>query len=617
MKPPSLRVRVLTATVLPAILVALSLAAILLNRQAHSLDEAMQARARADARQLAGAAEFGIFAGSREALQALVQATHAGDPEIRAVAILDARGEPLAVSGPAPRIPTVSWDEQVFQRGDATVVVVPISRSRLAVDDIYSGSDPRAGSGPIDGFVVLELSRHHLDAERNRQLAIGVAITFAGSLLAAWLALGIARGVIRPLLHIGDVVHRIARGDLAARVKADPAAVMPGLEQGINSMAQRIGSAQEHLIQQIAAASHDLRQPLHALGLFVSRLAQLRHGPEVRPLVGHIDASVQALQDLLDTLLDMSKLDAGLVAAKPADFPLSVLFERLALEYGGPAEEKKVALRVRPTRLWLRTDPNLLARILMNFVSNALRYTHRGGVLVAARRRGNKAVIEVWDTGIGIAPEHLQDVFSEYVQIGNPERHHAKGLGLGLAICERLSRLLKLPLGVRSVPGRGSVFRIEVPLGLAGEIAPPPMPEALSSSRIDGTVVVIEDEADGSAGMVGLVAGWGFLVIGAGSSAAAIALCEQDGHTPDMLIADFRLASGEDGISAGLALRRRYGPIPVLLISADNDERLVAGAARRKFALFTKPVRPGRLRAVVQQMMAQARAPAEGEAAPP
>ena len=642
MKPPSLRVRVLTATVLPAILVALSLAAILLNRQAHSLDEAMQARARADARQLAGAAEFGIFAGSREALQALVQATHAGDPEIRAVAILDARGEPLAVSGPAPRIPTVSWDEQVFQRGDATVVVVPISRSRLAVDDIYSGSDPRAGSGPIDGFVVLELSRHHLDAERNRQLAIGVAITFAGSLLAAWLALGIARGVIRPLLHIGDVVHRIARGDLAARVKADPAAVMPGLEQGINSMAQRIGSAQEHLIQQIAAAtaelrernaeaeraiaaktrfvaaaSHDLRQPLHALGLFVSRLAQLRHGPEVRPLVGHIDASVQALQDLLDTLLDMSKLDAGLVAAKPADFPLATLFERLALEYGGPAEEKQVALRVRPTQLWLRTDPNLLARILMNFVANALRYTKEGGILLAARRRGNKAVIEVWDIGIGIAPEHLQDVFSEYVQIGNPERHHAKGLGLGLAICERLARLLRLPLGVRSVPGRGSVFRIEVPLGLAGEIAPPPMPEALSSSRIDGTVVVIEDEADGSAGMVGLVAGWGCLVIGAGSSAAAIALCEQDGHTPDMLIADFRLASGEDGISAGLALRRRYGPIPVLLISADNDERLVAGAARRKFALFTKPVRPGRLRAVVQQMMAQARAPAEGEAAPP
>lgn len=636
MKRAGLRMRVLTATVLPAILVALALAAILLDRQYRSLDDAMQARARADARQLASAAEFGIFAGSREALEALVRATQAGDADIRGVTIFDDHGLPLAKSGTSTlaEVPGISWDEQVFQRGAVTVVVVPISRSRLPVDDIYSGSTlPPSASGPIDGYVVLEISRRSLDLERNRQLVIGMVIALAGSLLAAWLALGIASGVIRPILHIGDVVGRIGRGDLTARVVPDPAGVMPGLEEGINSMARRIGLAQEDLRQQIdaataelrqrkeeaeradaaktrfvAAASHDLRQPLHALGLFVSRLAQLRHGPEVRPLVGHIDASVQALQDLLDTLLDISRLDAGLVASKPTDFALADLFERIVLEYAGPAEEKGLALRVRPCQVWLRTDPALLMRILMNFVANALRYTARGGVLVACRRRGDQATLQVWDTGVGIPAEHIREVFSEYVQLGNPERHHAKGLGLGLAICDRLAQLLGLAIGVRSIPGHGSVFWIDVPLGQPQIATAPAIPEVVASGQIEGTVAVIENNTADAASMIGLIAGWGCQVVGAASAAEATALCSEAGATPDLVIAAYRLRDGDDGISAGLAMRRQYGPIPVVLIGTDNDERLVAGAAHRRFALLTKPVRPGKLRAIVQQLLAERRA---------
>lgn len=635
MKRPGLRIRVLAATVLPAILVALALAAILLDRQYRSLDEAMQARARADARQLANAAEFGIFSGSREALQALVRATQASDPDIIGVAIFNDRGLPLATGGTSTlaQAPGGVWEDQVFQRGDVTVVAVPIRRSRLPVDDFYSGSAPSSAASPIDGYVVLELSRRNLDRERNRQLLIGIVIALAGSLLAASLALRIASGVIRPILHIGDVVERIGRGDLTARVVPDPANVMPGLAEGINSMAQRIGLAQEYLIQQIdaatielrqrkeeaeranaaktrfvAAASHDLRQPLHALGLFVSRLAQLRHGPEVQPLVGHIDASVQALQDLLDTLLDISRLDAGLIASKPTDFQLATLFERLALEYAALAEEKKLKLHIRPTRAWLRTDPGLLTRILMNLVANALRYTTQGGVLVACRVRGDKARIQVWDTGVGIPSEHLDDIFSEYVQLGNPERNRAKGLGLGLAICDRIARLLGLPIAVRSVPGRGSVFWIDVPLGYPRMTATPVLPEVVASGQIVGTVAVIEDDAMDAASMIGLIAGWGCQVIGAASAAEAIALCGEMDVTPDLVISDFRLQSGEDGISAGLSMRRRYGQIPIVLISTDVDERLIAGAARRRFTLLTKPVRPGKLRAIVQQTMAEKRA---------
>ena len=630
---PGLRLRLLAAAVLPAVLVALALGAILLDRQYRGLDEALQARARADARQLASAAEFGVFSGSREALQALARAAQTGDAEILAVTILDAGGGPLASSGTttsARAAQAVGRDEQVFRDGDMTVVTTPIKRSRLSVDDIYSGTDPQTTLGQIDGYVVIEMSRQNLDLERNRQLLIGIGVTLAGLLLGTALALRIALGVTRPILHIGEVVERIGQGDLAARVETDAAGVMPGLEAGINAMAQRIGFAQEYLIQQIdaataelrerkeeaeranaaktrflAAASHDLRQPLHALGLFVSRLVQLPHGPEEQPLVNHIEASVQALQDLLDTLLDISRLDAGLVTFKPADFPVAELFARLDLEYAGPAEEKDLVLRVRPSDLWLHTDSRLLARILMNFVSNALRYTTRGGVLLACRRRGGKAVIQVWDTGVGISPEHIHEVFGEYVQVDNPERNRAKGLGLGLAICDRLARLLELPLGVRSVPGRGSVFWIEVPLGLAHEQDGRETTDVAAGIHLSGVVVVIEDDALAAAGMIELLRSWGCRAIGAASAREAQQHCDAAGAIPDMAICDYRLLDGEDGISAGLALRRRYGPIPVLLVSASADDRLIAGAARRQFTLLTKPVRPGKLRAVVQQMLAQ------------
>lgn len=639
MRAPDIRLRLLVAAILPAVLAAVALAIILLDRQYRSLDEALQARARAYARQLGSAAEFGVFAGNRDALQALARATQAGDTDIVAVSILDLRSQPLAVSGKTgfATAPAFTGEERTFQSSGLSIVVAPIHGPRLPVDDIYSG-DTYGPSVAADGYVIIEMSRRNLDAERDRQLLIGILIAAGGALLGAWLALGIAGGVIRTILHIRDVVDRIGKGDLSARVVPDPARVMPTLEAGINGMALRIGSAQEFLVQQIeqataelrerkeeaeranaaktrfvAAASHDLRQPLHALGLFVSRLAQLRHGPEVQPLVQHIDASVQALQDLLDTLLDISRLDARLVTASPVDFPVADLFSRLALEYGGPVEEKGLKLDIRRSNLWLHTDPGLLMRVLINFVANALRYTQRGGILVACRRRGNRATIQVWDTGIGIPAEHLDAVFAEYVQLGNPERDKAKGLGLGLAICDRLARLLGLKIGVRSNPGRGSVFWVDVPLGQPA-VAPRPEPlELLPNVLMDGTVVVLEDESNSPASMFGLVASWGCLTIRASSSDDAIALCEEECAMPDMVIADYRLPGGEDGVAAVQNLRKRFGPAPALVIAADLDERLSAAAAIPELRLLVKPVRPGKLRAIVQQTLAQRRATAEGD----
>lgn len=626
-----LRARLVVAAVLPAVLVALMLATVLVDRQYSGLDEALRARARAEARQVAGAAEFDVFAGSRDGLRALVKAAQTGDADILAVTIFDVRGASLATSGTSAlgSVNVASWDEQVTTSAGVTTVVTPIRRSRLPVDDIYSGNESlpdKADKADVDGFVVLEMSRARLDAGRNRQLLIDAAVTLVGLLLATALALRIAGGVTRPILRIGDVVERIGQGDLSVRVEADTEEVMTSLENGINHMAERIGQAQESLVQQIsaataemrerkeeaeranaaktrflAAASHDLRQPMHALGLFASRLAQVPNTPEARPLVANVNASVLALQDLLEALLDISRLDAGLVTARATHFPLADLLARLRLEFEGTAQARQLSLHVRDSDVWLATDPQLLGRILMNLVSNALRYTRRGGVLVGCRRRRGKVLIEVWDSGIGIEAVHLHEIFKEYVQVANPERNRDKGLGLGLAICDRLAELLQLPMGVRSVLGRGSVFWIEVP---PGQQRVPTVDDTASPASMEGTVAVISDTTSGVAGLLELVAGWGCRTVQAASVDSLLRQCEEAQIVPDVAICDLPSNRGEEGIAAGLALRRRFGALPVLLLSADISDTLVIGAARRDFALLGKPVRPGKLRALLQHLLA-------------
>lgn len=626
-----LRARLIVAAVLPAVLVALSLATVLVDRQYSGLDEALRARARAEARQVAGAAEFDVFAGSRDGLRALVKAAQTGDADILAVTIFDVRGAALATSGTSAlrAVNVASWEEQVTTNAGVTTVFTPIRRSRLPVDDIYSGNESPGDKVDVDGFVVLEMSRARLDAGRNRQLLIDAAVTLVGLLLATALALRIAGGVTRPILRIGDVVERIGQGNLSARVEADTEEVMTSLEDGINQMAERIGQAQEYLVQQIsaataemrerkeeaeranaaktrflAAASHDLRQPMHALGLFVSRLEQVPNTPEARPLVANVNASVLALQDLLEALLDISRLDAGLVTACATHFPLADLLARLRLEFEGTAQARQLRLHVRDSDAWLTTDPQLLGRILMNLVSNALRYTRRGGVLVGCRRRRGKVLIEVWDSGIGIEAVHLHEIFKEYVQVANPERNRDKGLGLGLAICDRLAELLQLPMGVRSVLGRGSVFWIEVPLG---EPQAPAVDDTPSPASMAGTIAVISNATSAVAGLLELVAGWGCRTVQADSVDSLLLQCEEVQIVPDVAICDLPSDRGEEGIAAGLALRRRFGALPVLLLSADISDKLVIGAARRDFALLGKPVRPGKLRALLQHLLAQQR----------
>jgi signal transduction histidine kinase len=214
----------------------------------------------------------------------------------------------------------------------------------------------------------------------------------------------------------------------------------------------------------LAAASHDLRQPLQALGLFVATLVQRSLPDDIKDIVGKIEGSLEALEQLLDGLLDISRLDAGAIEAHSVAFPLQSLFDRMALEFEPLAARKGLSLRLVRTRATVRSDPALLERILRNLLSNAIRYTRSGGVVVGCRRHAKDLWIEVWDSGPGIAASDQKEIFREFHQLGGNSGEDQQGLGLGLAIVERLTHLLGLQIELRSVVGKGSMFAIILPV---------------------------------------------------------------------------------------------------------------------------------------------------------
>jgi signal transduction histidine kinase len=354
--------------------------------------------------------------------------------------------------------------------------------------------------------------------------------------------------------------------------------------------------------QFFAAASHDLRQPLHALGLFAAALSEKVKDPEVVQVVNSINASVDALEGLFNELLDISKIDAGAIKANPQDFALGPLLERLRMDFEPEAFERGLGLKVRPSRLHVRSDPVLVERILRNLITNALRYTPRGRVLVAARSRGTGVALEVWDTGTGIAAAQRERIFEEFYQVGNPERNSRKGLGLGLSIVRRLANLLGAPVGLSSEPGRGSRFSLTLPRGM------PPAPEAaLSSARrreagnLGGArIAVVEDESVVLEGMRVLLEGWGAHVIAAGSGDELLERLAAEPAPPALVIADYRLREGRSGVEAIRALRSRYGAaLPAIIVTGSTtpfnlDEAKALGAH-----LLLKPVMPAKLRTLI------------------
>ncbi|MGA0613097.1 hybrid sensor histidine kinase/response regulator [Caldimonas sp. KR1-144] len=403
--------------------------------------------------------------------------------------------------------------------------------------------------------------------------------------------------------------RRTFHGTLALKLRTEQLAAQLAAEKATADAARREAeTANRAKTQFFAAASHDLRQPLHAMGLFAEALrARSRGDEEVTHLVNSIYSSVDALEGLFGELLDITKIDTGGVEPQPQAFALRDLFARLRLQYEPTAFEKGLSLRLRGEDRVVYADPVLTDRILRNLLANAIRYTREGGVLLAARRRGTRVVVQVWDTGVGIAAAEQSRVFDEFYQVGGAQAPVAandrKGLGLGLAIVKRLSTLIDAPLTLRSQPGRGTVFT----LSLAAGTLPRPMAAPAAGARpaigltLDRRrIVVVEDEPAVREGLVVLLKGWGASIEAFDSASAAAAWARGQDTAPDLLILDYRLGDGT-GIDALQALRGAFAPthVPAILVTGSTMTGHEREAQQHDVHLLIKPVVPHKLRAMI------------------
>lgn len=437
-------------------------------------------------------------------------------------------------------------------------------------------------------------------------LVLWVAAVLALPMLAMFTVSGVeTRGVGLFLSASGLVIVWLARRvhGLVARagaVKRENDQLFAQLRNQVSL----VEAAHSEKTRFLAAASHDLRQPMHALGLFAAALEKELRGTGHHPKIISMARAVDALEDSFGAMLDVSKLDAGIVQPNIQTFPIRDVFRRLHMHCAGQAELKGLSLRLKPGGKLVTSDPQLVERVLGNLVHNAIRYTQEGGVVVVVRSRGGRTSIEVWDTGVGIAAEELPNIFNEFYQVGNQGRDRAKGLGMGLAIVKRLVLLLGHELEVHSRPGKGTVFRLLMPATELAEmqsmvLGADTIPSAPDDDR---TVLVIDDEEAVRAGMKELLESWGCVVLLAGTVAEARAVVRSHGGVIDIVVSDLRLADREDGLQAIAEVRAAYGaPLPAILITGDTSPDEVRRAHEGGHPVLFKPVRSRDLYAALRR----------------
>jgi signal transduction histidine kinase/CheY-like chemotaxis protein len=452
-------------------------------------------------------------------------------------------------------------------------------------------------------------------------LRSGVVILVA-LVLAIFAGLLLARRMVVPIRALRDGAVRIGSGDLGQRLSIKTGDELEALGEQFNAMAARLqesyagleGKVEERTRQLeaanqaksrfVAAASHDLRQPLHALGLFVAQLHGKLRAAERSQIVSRIEDALSAMNELFSALLDISKLDAGATPVNITVFPVAQLLAHAETTFAGAAREKKLSFRAMPSDAWVRSDFILLQQIVFNLVQNALRYTRSGGVVVGCRKRGDQLRIEVWDSGIGIAADQHDKIFGEFYRLGEPDRDRRAGLGLGLAIVDRLCRLLDHPIEVKSTVGKGSVFAVTVPVAPANKraIEASIVPRVQPILSHDKLVLVIDDDPLVLEGMSGIFRKWGCRVVTADSDSKALKAAAEQDDVPDLIISDYHLANGRTGIETVEWLRGELSaPIPAFLISGDTDPATLHEAKVKGFHLLHKPVDPMALRAMFHQ----------------
>ncbi len=359
----------------------------------------------------------------------------------------------------------------------------------------------------------------------------------------------------------------------------------------------------------LAAASHDLRQPLNSAVLFLESMDDAGVAPPELALLQRSRVALSSLNNLLGTLLDVARLDSGGMRPQAADFPVAALLERIGPEFVGVARAAGIELRFMPCSAWVRTDVHLLETVLRNFVSNAIRYTPAGRVLVGCRRRREGLMIGVYDSGVGIEREHLRQIFEPYYQVPHQQRRRDGGIGLGLSIVSRIAELLSLELVVRSTPGRGSMFGVVVPSG-TDRAQHAPADWRRLQSRADRsrplTIAVIDDSAEQLAGVKAILEKWGHKVIAARAAVEAVVQLIAADLEPDLVISDYHLADQQKGDEAIREVQREFDRrSQALIMTSDPDIALRKQLEARGCTVLAKPLNLDKLRSLVEKAAGQ------------
>lgn len=625
----TLRLRILAVALIPLLLAVSLLAVYFSQRSVNEMEQSLFRQGQDSAKHLADAIAFDLFSGNLPPVKQLLDYER-NFRHIEVAAITDGSNW-LLLSGQSKALPTLTGQAppSYWRNGPmlyfAQTVRLPAPGESDPYLDLPEANRPHH-------YLVVSLSRAPVELTRSQAgLAAGgtALITIVFAMLLAWRLSG---GVSRPLLDITHTVAQLAHGNLTERAAESSQGEIGQLERGINRMAQALEENQHNLTLRIqdataelrgqklaaeaavlaksrflAAASHDLRQPLHALTLLIAALREQVPRGEAGRLAQHIEASAAAMEGLLNALLDLSKLDAGVVEARPVCFPISKAFNQVASQFMPVAQSRGIKLIFAASSLWAYSDPVLVERVLANLVSNALRYTEHGGVLVGARRVGKDWIrLEVRDSGKGIPAEFQARIFEEYFQLENPERHRDKGLGLGLAIVTRLARLLGSRVHVHSEPDQGACFSFQ----LARCEAAPTQPEAVAPSTgfalplKNALVAFIDDDEAILAAMVEVFDHWD-VALAAGEDADQVcAELQALGRAPDLILCDYRLRDGHTGVEAVQLLRKAFGAnIPAALLTGDTATDTIQAIQASHLPVLHKPLKPAKLRAFLSHLL--------------
>ena len=617
-----IRTRAFLLGLLPTLLVAVVLTAFHVYSRLNDLEATMTQQGMAMARHLASSAEYGVLSGNTAVLEKLLDQAME-EPGVAGAAVIWPDQARLARGEAIGRLPQLRKASH-WQIGKRSWFAFPVQLSPLDESDPFIGDSTNANV-PL-AWVAVSIDLQQKRALAQELLLASLGITLLGLLLAILLIHQLALTGVQPLLNIIATVKRISSGGFGTHMEVTARSPeLSELQSMVNQMSESLRSYQQDMEAKVhaitaelehrkkeaeqanlaksrflAAASHDLRQPMHAISLYVESLKPQMQGRAAEETLNKIERSILNMVELFNAILDVTKLDAGVVQPHLVPVRIRKLLLHLAEDFAAEADRKGLSLRVRAPDIWLESDEILLERIFRNLLSNALRHTTRGGVLLSARPHQGKLRLQIWDTGSGIAPEHQPRIFEEFYQAETQDAQARQGLGLGLAIVRRLARLLGDPLQLHSRLGQGTVFSLDVPILANGPAGIDPPCED-SKAMLKGCAVVVDDDPAVLDALGRLLRQWGMEVYPLHNLHQVM---RELRTAPDVVLADYQLLNGETGLMVAREVHKRWGAhIPIVLITGDTRTETIQALRQSGFPLLHKPVRANQLRTLLTTLL--------------